>query len=77
MSDFNREAVYLIVDVSLPSSRLVLVFGQIRAECELPRVLRTDDGPELLGEMFGEWASKNLPVIGYFQLVKPNQNECQ
>lgn len=74
VDDLNREAVQIEVDTSLPSSRLVRVLEQIKAECGLPDVLRTDNGPEFLGEMFVESARKNGVAIRYIQLGKPNQN---
>lgn len=74
VDDFNREAVHIEVDTSLPSSRLVRVFEQIKAERGLPDVLRTDNGPEFLGEIFVEWARQNGMAIRYIQPGKPNQN---
>ena len=74
VDDFNREAVHIEVDTSLPSMRLVRIFEQIKAERGLPDVLRTDNGPEFLGEVFIEWARQNGMAIRYIQPGKPNQN---
>jgi len=74
VDDFNFEAVHIEVDTSLPSSRLVRVFEEIKAERGLPDVLRTDNGPEFLGEMFVECARQNGMAIRYIQPGKPNQN---
>jgi len=37
-------------------------------------VLRTDNGPEFLGETFTSWAKENGMAIQYIQPGKPNQN---
>jgi len=42
-------------------------------------LLRTDNGPEFLGEAFVQWAKANAMAIQYIQPGKPNQNayiEC-
>lgn len=74
LDDFNREALAIEIDTSLPSARLVRVFEQLKAERELPDVLRTDNGPEFLGECFTEWCHDNGIVIDYIEPGKPNQN---
>lgn len=40
----------------------------------LPQVLRTNNGPEFLGEAFVQWAKSNAMAIQYIQPGKPNQN---
>ena len=74
IDDFNREIVHIEVDTSLTSQRLVRIFEQIRQERPLPQVLRTDNGPEFLGEAFTAWAKANGMAIQYIQPGKPNQN---
>ena len=55
LDDFNREALAIEIDTSLPSERLVRVFEQLKRERGLPDILRTDNGPEFLGEVFVSW----------------------
>ena len=74
LDDFNREALAIEIDTSLPSRRLVRVFEQLKAERGLPDVLRTDNGPEFLGEAFVEWCEANGILIDYIEPGKPNQN---
>jgi len=74
VDDFNREALHIEVDTSLPSQRLVRIFEQLKRDHGLPQVLRTDNGPEFLGEVFVEWAKTNGMAIQYIQPGKPNQN---
>ena len=74
LDDFNREALAIEVDTSLPSRRLVRVFEQLKAERGLPDVLCTDNGPEFLGEAFVSLCEKNGILIDYIEPGKPNQN---
>lgn len=74
LDDFNREALAIEIDTSLPSLRLVRVFEQLKAERGLPDVLRTDNGPEFLGETFVSWCAANGILIDYIEPGKPNQN---
>lgn len=74
VDDFNRESVHIEVDTSITSERLVRIFEQIRRERPLPQVLRTDNGPEFLGEVFTSWAKSVGMAIQYIQPGKPNQN---
>ena len=74
VDDFNREALHIEIDTSITSERLVRVFRRIQAERPLPQVLRTDNGPEFLGEAFTEWAKQAGMAIRYIQPGKPNQN---
>lgn len=52
VDDFNREAMYIEVDTLINSARLVRIFEQLKCDHGLPQVLRTDNGPEFLGETF-------------------------
>ncbi len=52
VDDFNREALHIEVDTSITSERLVRIFDRLRSQRRLPQVLRTDNGPEFLGETF-------------------------
>lgn len=74
VDDFNREVLAVEIDTSLPSRRLVRVFERLKAERGLPEVLRTDNGPEFLGEAFTAWAKQAGMAIRYIQPGKPNQN---
>ena len=62
------------IDTSLPSTRLIRVFEQLQAERGLLDVLRTDNGPEFLGEIFIRWCDAHGMFIDYIEPGKPNQN---
>jgi putative transposase len=74
IDDFNREAVAIEVDTSLRSERLIRVFERLQAERGLPDILRVDNGPEFLGQVFVDWCRDNGIFIDYIQPGKPNQN---
>ena len=74
LDDFNREAIHIEVDTSITSARLVRIFERNAQERPLPQVLRTDNGPEFLGEAFVQWAKAHGMAIQYIQPGKPNQN---
>lgn len=46
------EGVRDVLDTSITSTRLIRVLEQLNANRGLPQVLRTDNGPEFLGEAF-------------------------
>jgi len=71
VDDFNRQALHIEVDTSITSMRLVRIFERLQAEHGLPQVLRTDNGPELLGEVFTSWAKNASMAIQYIQPGKP------
>jgi putative transposase len=74
VDDFNREVVHIEADTSITSERPVRVFERLRQERGLPQVLRTDNGPEFLGEAFISWTKAAGTAIQYIQPGKPNQN---
>ncbi|WP_425513157.1 IS3 family transposase [Xanthomonas fragariae] len=74
VDDFNREVLHIEVDTSINSHRLVRVFEQIKHDHGLPQVVRSDNGPEFLGDAFTSWLEVNGVAINYIQPGKPNQN---
>ena len=74
LDDFNREVLAIEIDTSLSSMRLIRVFEQLIATRGLPDVLRTDNGPEFLGQCFTTWCRDNSILIDYIEPGKPNQN---
>ncbi|WP_343231482.1 DDE-type integrase/transposase/recombinase [Xanthomonas euvesicatoria] len=67
VDDFNREVLHIEVDTSINSHRLVRVFEQIKHDHGLPQVVRSDNGPEFLGETFTSWLKVNGVAIKYIQ----------
>lgn len=74
VDDFNREALHIEIDTSINSNRLVRIFEQLKQRHGLPQVIRSDNGPEFLGEVFVQWLRDQGVAIQYIQPGKPNQN---
>ena len=74
VDDFNREALHIEIDTSITSARLVRVFEQLKSQHGLPEVLKTDNGPEFLGQTFTAWAKEVGMAIQCIEPGKPNQN---
>ena len=75
IDDFNREALGIEVDFSLPSERVIRALDQIIAWRGKPAVIRADNGPELVSARLMEWAAKHHIHIVHIQPGKPQQNE--
>ena len=74
IDDFNREALGIEVDFSLPSERVIRALDQIIAWRGKPSIIRADIGPELISGRLMKWAAKNQIHIQYIQPGKPQQN---
>jgi putative transposase len=74
IDDYNREALAIEIDTSLRSQRLVRLFERLKETRGLPDMLRVDNGPELLGQVFVDWMRNHGVLIQYIQPGKPNQN---
>lgn len=69
-----REAIAIVVDTSLPSSRVVRVLEQLKATRGLPRIIRCDNGPEFIAQELSDWCNTNAIELRHIQPGKPNQN---
>jgi len=78
--DFNREALGIEVDFSLPSGRIIRSLDQIITWRGKPSIIRTDKGPELVCGRLMQWAVKHhihihIHIhIQHIQPGKPQQN---
>jgi putative transposase len=72
--DGVREMLRIIIDTSLPASRVVRTLEQIAAWRGLPSALRLDNGPELISQVLVDWCKQNNLQLRYIQPGKPNQN---
>ncbi len=74
IDDYNREALGMEVDLSLPTQRVIRSLDQIIEWRGKPKVLRCDNGPEYIGHKLQEWADKHGIKIAYIQPGNPQQN---
>ena len=56
------------------SERLGRVFERIEAEHGLPDMLRVDNGPEFMGQVFVDWCQANGVLIDYITVPGPAQS---
>ena len=56
IDDFNREALGIEVDFSLPSERVIRTLKQIIGWRGKPLAIRCDNGPEYLSTAIVDWA---------------------
>jgi putative transposase len=74
IDDFNREALAMDIDLSLPAERVVRALEQVIEWRGKPTAIRSDNGPEYVGKTLTEWAQKNGIRLDYIQPGKPQQN---
>lgn len=74
LDDFNREALAIEIDTSLPSSRVIRTLEQIIIERGKPQKIRMDNGPEFISKEFELWCNSNQILLQYTQPGKPMQN---
>lgn len=71
IDDFNREALGIEIDFSLPSARVIRTLEQIIGWRGKPMAIRCDNGPEYLSESITQWAMAHGITLNYIQPGKP------
>ena len=74
VDDFNRQALWIEPDVSLPAARVIRVLEQLRSSRGLPRMIRVDNGPELISDRLGQWCKAHDVELIFIEPGKPTQN---
>jgi len=74
VDDYNREALAIEVDLSLPSVRVVRVLERIVAWRGYPVKIRMDNGPEFISVTLADWAEKHDIQLEFIKPGKPTQN---
>ena len=74
IDDYNREALGIEVDFSLPSGRVIRALQQIIDWRGRPQVIRCDNGPENVSAAIQRWAAQRGIRMAYIQPGKPQQN---
>lgn len=69
-----REALDIVIDTSLPATRVVRTLEQLKAERGLPKMIRVDNGSEMTSLAFTQWCEAHDIKICYIEPGKPNQN---
>jgi putative transposase len=74
LDDFNREALRIEIDTSLPAQRIVRALDELIEIRGKPAKLRLDNGPELISDALAKWANKHGVALQFIQPGKPMQN---
>lgn len=74
IDDYNREALWIEADTSLPAERVVRVLEQLLDWRAAPQQIRMDNGPELISQRLEAWAQERQIELAHIQPGKPAQN---
>ena len=74
IDDFNREALWIEVDTSLPAGRVIRVLENLAAWRGYPKSIRMDNGPEFISNKLAQWADEHKVELNFIQPGKPAQN---
>ena len=74
LDEFNREALWIEIDSSLPAERLVRVLDNLALWRGYPQQLRIDNGPEMISQKLNAWAREHQVRLAFIQPGKPAQN---
>ena len=74
LDDFNREALWIEVDTSLPAERVIRVLEMLITWRGCPCQIRMDYGPELISHRLEQWAKERKIALAHIQPGKPAQN---
>jgi putative transposase len=74
LDDFNREALAIEIDTSLPAERVVRILEQTIQWRGKPQRIRVDNGPEFISSKLGLWCEEHQINLQFIQPGKPSQN---
>lgn len=74
VDDFNRELLYIELDLSLPTIRLIRCLEMLSVLRGLPKVIRVDNDPELISVALDTWCKERCITLVFIQQGKPMQN---
>ncbi len=73
IDDFNREALAIDIDLSLPAERVVRALDQVIEWRGKPLTIRSDNGPEYIGNTLTRWAERQGIRLDISNRENPNR----
>ena len=74
IDDYNREALGIEVDYSLPAQRVTRLLDRLVERYGKPERLRSDNGPEFISQALQDWCTDKEVVLHWIEPGKPTQN---
>jgi putative transposase len=74
VDDATHESVAIVVEHSMGGDHLTRVLDRVCYQRGKPAVIRSDNGPELVGKAMMNWAHRNGVTLRAIEPGKPNQN---
>ncbi|SFD43147.1 putative transposase [Spirosoma endophyticum] len=74
IDDYNREALGVEVDYSLPAQRVTRLLDRLVDRSGKPERLRSDNGPEFISQALQDWCADKEVVLHWIEPGKPTQN---
>jgi putative transposase len=74
IDDYNRESLWIEIDTSLPSLRVIRVLERLIEMRGRPLRIRVDNGPEFISDKLQLWCEEKSIQLQFIQPGKPVQN---
>ena len=74
IDEFNREALAIEINLSMPAERVIRVLDQVKAWRALPMMIRVDNGPEFVAAALAEWGERNGVLLHFIPKGRPQSN---
>jgi putative transposase len=74
VDDYNREALGVEIDYSLPSRRVIRLLDQLVERYDKAERFRSDNGPEFISQALQDWCQDQSIDLCWIEPGKPTQN---